>query len=258
MERKFNGNRQYNKFRTLKAKGEAEMGENKTSLQKFKSGLATAMPLYMGYFPTAIAFGLLSRNTGISFRDTSLFSIVVYAGASQFMALEMIALGLSSINIIIATFLLNLRHMVMSASLSINLKDIDRKFLPIIGYGITDESFSVLSFNKDKLELPFVLGVNSAFISWVGGTMMGYLVGEILPVSLQASLGIGLYAMFAGLIFPEIKKSRKILTVAIISIIVYLILFYSNIFREGWDLILGIIISSLLAVFLLNRQGEEI
>ena len=234
------------------------MDENKTWIQKFKSGLATSIPLYIGYFPTAIAFGILARNTGISFRDTVLFSTVVYAGASQFMALEMIALGLSGINIVIATFLLNLRHMVMSASLSINLKDIDRKFLPIIGWGITDESFSVLSFNKDKLELPFVLGVNSAAISWILGTIVGFLVGEILPVSLQASLGIGLYAMFAGLIFPEIRKSRKILTVAIISLVVYLILFYSNLFRDGWDIILGIIISSLLAVMLLSREGEKI
>lgn len=234
------------------------MDENKTALQKFRSGLATAIPLYIGYFPTALAFGLLSRNTGISFRDTSLFSIIVYAGASQFMALEMISLGLSSANIIIATFLLNLRHMVMSASLSQDLKGVDRRLLPIIGFGITDESFSVLSFNKDKIDLPFVLGVNSAYISWIGGTMVGYLVGEILPVSLQASLGIGLYAMFAGLIFPEIKKSRKILTVSLISIVVYGILFYTNIFKEGWDIILGIIISSLLAVFLLNREGEKI
>lgn len=234
------------------------MGERQTTMQKFKKGLLASIPLYIGYFPTAVAFGLLSRNTGISFTSTVLFSLLVYAGASQFMALDMIAMGLSNVNIIIATFLLNLRHMVMTASLSMNLKNVDRKFLPIIGYGITDESFSVLSFNKDKLELPFVLGVNSAGISWVGGTAVGFLVGEILPASLQASLGIGLYAMFAGLIFPEIRKSKDILRVAIIAIVVYLILFYSNIFAEGWDIILGIIISSLLGVILLNWKGEQI
>lgn len=233
------------------------MDKNKTAFQRFKMGLAKAIPLYIGYFPTAIAFGLLSRNTGISFRDTSLFSIIVFAGASQFMALEMISQGLSTISIIIATFLLNLRHLVMSASLSQDLKDIDRRLLPIIGFGITDESFSVLSFNKDQIDLPFVLAVNSAYISWIAGTIVGFLVGEILPISLQASLGIGLYAMFAGLIFPEIKKSRKILAVAIISIGVYGILFYTRIFGDGWDLILGIIISSFLAVLLLNRQGGE-
>lgn len=230
------------------------MVENKTALHRFKNGLTTAIPLYIGYFPTALAFGLLARNTGITFRDTSLFSIIVYAGASQFMALEMISMGISSINIIIATFLLNLRHMVMSASLSLDLKGIDRKLLPIIGFGITDESFSVLSFNKDKIDLPFVLGVNSAYISWVAGSIVGFLVGEILPVSLQASLGIGLYAMFAGLIFPEIRKSRKILSIAVIAVVVYMILFYTNIFKDGWDIILGIIISSFLGVVLLNRE----
>lgn len=233
------------------------MNENKTAFERFKGGLAASIPLYIGYLPTAIAFGLLSRNTGISFRDTSLFSIIVYAGASQFMALEMINLGLSSINIIIATFLLNLRHTVMSASLSLDLKGIDRRLLPIIGFGITDESFSVLSFNKDKIDLPFVLAVNSAYISWIAGTIIGFLVGEILPVSLQASIGIGLYAMFAGLIFPEIKKSRKILSLVLVSIAVYSILFYSKLFPEGWDIILGIVISSFLGVLLLNREGGE-
>ncbi len=231
------------------------MKEKNTAFDSFKKGLVTAIPLYVGYFPTAVAFGLLARNTGLSFLETSLFSIIVYAGASQFMALEMIALGLSSMSIIIATFLLNLRHMVMSASLSQNLKDIDRKYLPIIGFGITDESFSVLSFNKDRIDLPFVLAINSAFISWVLGTMVGYLVGEILPLSLQASLGIGLYAMFAGLIFPEIKKSRRILTVALIGIIVYLLIISTNIFREGWDMIFGIVISSALAVLLVSGKG---
>lgn len=232
------------------------MTEKKTAFDRFKNGLATSIPLYIGYFPTALAFGLLSRNTGISFRDTSLFSIVVFAGASQFMALDMISMGLSNINIIIATFLLNLRHLVMSASLSLDLKGIDRRLLPVIGFGITDESFSVLSFNKDKIDLPFVLGVNSAYISWVAGTMLGFFVGEILPVSLQASLGIGLYAMFAGLIFPEIRKSRKILSLAGIAVVVYIALFYSNIFPDGWDIILGIIISSFLGVVLINRGGE--
>lgn len=231
------------------------MEQNKTSLQQLKEGLIAAIPLYLGYFPTAVAFGLLARNTNISLRDTGLFSMVVYAGASQFMALEMISLGLSNINIIIATFLLNLRHMMMSASLSLEFKDINKKFLPLIAFGITDESFSVLSFNKEKINFPFVLGVNSAYISWVAGTMIGYLVGQILPEALQSSLGIGLYAMFAGLLFPEIKKSKKILFIGIISVIVYSALYYSKIFSSGWDIILGIILSSLLGVFILNKEG---
>ena len=68
--------------------------------RQIKEGLIVGLPLIIGYFPIAMAFGLLSKNTGISFRDTSLFSIMVYAGASQFMALNLIVANVSTSSII--------------------------------------------------------------------------------------------------------------------------------------------------------------
>lgn len=226
--------------------------------EKIKEGMIVALPIVIGYFPIAMAFGLLSKNTDISFRDTSLLSMMVYAGASQFMALDLIAAGVSSGSIILATFLLNLRHMMMSASLAVEFQNMNKRLLPIVAFGITDETFSVISFNKEKISLPFVLTINIlAYSSWALGTMTGYLVGEILPESLQSSLSIGLYAMFAALLFPEIKKSKNILFLSIISSIIYILLFYSNIFTSGWDIILGIIISSALGVVLFKKEKES-
>ncbi len=67
--------------------------------------MIVALPIVIGYFPIAMAFGLLSKSTPpISFRDTSLLSILVYAGASQFMALGLIGTGVSASSIILATF----------------------------------------------------------------------------------------------------------------------------------------------------------
>lgn len=224
---------------------------------KIQDGILASLPVVIGYFPIAIAFGLLSKNTGINFRDTSLFSLVVYAGASQFMALDLISAGVSTGSIVLATFLLNLRHMMMSASLSVNLQGIKKSYLPIIAFGITDETFSVSSFNKDKLSLPFILTLYIlSFGSWVIGTMAGYLVGEILPSSLQASLAIGLYAMFAALLFPEFKGKRSIVLLSIISAIIYVILYYSKIFTSGWDIIIGIILSSAIGVYFLKNEGD--
>ncbi len=232
--------------------------EVKITKEKIKEGMIVALPIVIGYFPIAMAFGLLSKNTDISFRDTSLLSMMVYAGASQFMALDLIAAGVSSGSIILATFLLNLRHMMMSASLAVEFQNMNKRLLPIVAFGITDETFSVISFNKEKISLPFVLTINIlAYSSWALGTMTGYLVGEILPESLQSSLSIGLYAMFAALLFPEIKKSKKILFLSIISSIIYILLFYSNIFTSGWDIILGIIISSALGVVLFKKEKES-
>lgn len=223
-----------------------------------KKGIESVLPLILGYFPVAMAFGILAKNTSISFRETSLFSIMVFAGASQFMALDLIEAGVGAGSIVLATFLLNLRHMIMTASLSIKLKDIKRPYLPLIAFGITDESFSVLSFTDNKLNLVFVLIIIVfSYISWVVGTMVGYLLGEILPLSLQSSLGIGLYGMFAALLFPQFKGKRGNFFLATISIIIYILIYYSRLFAEGWDIIVGIILSALIGVVVLNREIRE-
>lgn len=230
--------------------------ERKTqnSIQK---GFIAALPVILGYLPVAIAFGLLAKNTGLSFRDTGLFSIVVYAGAAQFMALDLILAGVSTSGIILATFLLNLRHLMMTASLSIRLKDIDRRFLPFVAYGITDETFSVLSFSKDKLDLPYVLTVNIlSNASWVVGSIIGFLVGEILPQTLQSSLGIGLYAMFVALLFPNFKNGKSIIVLSILTAIIYTIIYSTKLFTGGWDIIIGIILSSALGVFFIKEDSE--
>lgn len=234
------------------------MTKSESTKEQIKEGLKVGFPLTLGYFPVAMAFGLLSKNTGISLRDTGLFSIMVYAGASQFMALDLILGSVTTGSIILATFLLNLRHMVMSASLSLKLENVKNKWLPLVAFGITDESFSVLSFHEGDLNLPFILALQfSGYLSWVAGTMVGFLVGEILPRSLQTSLGIGLYAMFISLLAPEIKKSRDIFYLSIISAIVYMIIWYSKIFNSGWDIIIGIIVSATFGVMILGKNNGE-
>ena len=95
-------------------------------------------------------------------------------------------------------------------------------------------------------------------ISWWLGTIAGYLAGEVLPASLQSSLSVGLYAMFAALLFPEIKKSNQMLLLSIISAIIYTIMHYSKIFAPGWDIILGIIISSSIGIIIFKDEVETV
>lgn len=64
--------------------------------------------------------------------------------------------------------------------------------------------------------------------------------------------------MFAALLFPEIKKSKNILLISLIAVIVYVILFYSKLFSSGWDIIVAVIISSLLGLKLINNSKEEL
>lgn len=223
-----------------------------------REGMVAGSPLILGYFPIAMAYGLLAKNTGLTIMDTSATSMLVYAGASQFMFLDLVRAGVSGGSIILATFLLNLRHMMMSASLSVNLKEDTAGFLPIIGFGITDETFSVLSFNRDKLSLAFVLTVNLiAYGAWISGTVVGYLVGEVIPQALQDSLGLGLYAMFAALLFPSFKTSREYLKPALLGAVSYIAIFKTGILSSGWDIIAGIVIASALGVVLMGKEDKD-
>jgi len=226
--------------------------ENKTGL---KQGVRSAIPIIIGYFPVAMAFGLLANTINVSFLDSFLFSLLVFAGASQFMALDLIKAGIATGDIILATLLLNLRHMMMSASLAVKIKETKRKWLFFIAFGITDETFAVASLKEGKLTGLFLLALQGlSYSAWVCGTVVGYLVGAILPAIVQNSLGIGLYAMFAAIMAPEIRRSFDVFILTLISGVLYGIIYYLKILPSGWDIIGTILISSILGVLILKDK----
>ena len=220
-----------------------------------KEGIISALPLIFGFFPVAMAFGLLAKNIGISLQDSSLFSLMVFAGASQFMALDMIKDGISTGSIILSTFLLNLRHFIMSASLSVRLQAIKKHWLFIIAFGITDEAFSLISLRNRTLNLPFLLTLQIApYISWVTGTIAGYLVGTLLPEAVQLSLGVGLYAMFMALLAPEVKKSLSVLFLAVMSGIFYLTASYFKLLPASWCFIAAVILAAGIGAIIIKDE----
>ena len=93
-------------------------------------------------------------------------------------------------------------------------------------------------------------------LSWIAGTFIGYLMGEIIPAPLQSSLSIGLYAMFAALLFPQFKTEKSTLYLSILTAVVYILIYSTNLFTSGWDIIIGIIISSALGVAIFSRNEE--
>lgn len=234
------------------------MKDRLNSTDSFIYGLISGLPVVIGYLPVAVAFGLLSKTVHVSFKDTFLFSSMVYAGASQFMALDLIKAGMATGSILLATFLLNLRHLMMSASLSVKLKGIKRAWLPFVAFGVTDETFSIASLSDRPLNTVYLITMQAvSYGSWVCSTVIGYLVGSILPDSVQSSLGIGLYAMFAAILVPEIKKSSNILFLALTSGILYVFISYFKLLPSSWILIITIIVSSALGAAIIKDEVKE-
>src|SRR5690625_1540605 len=154
--------------------------ENKSlpAMQMFQKGLATGFPIMLGYMPIALTYGVLAKQTGLSLFELTMMSAFVYAGASQFMAVNMIAVNATAIEIITATLVLNFRHFVMSLSFMNRLRGVKKKWKVPLSLGLTDESFAVSSFHpeeaKEKNGVYFYLGIILiAYFSWITGSLLG-------------------------------------------------------------------------------------
>lgn len=228
----------------------------------FKAGLTAGIPMAIGFIPIAIAFGLLAKSTGLPIYATISMSFIVFAGASQFMAVNLLALGVGYPAILLTTLILNSRHFLMSASLSQKVEqNVSKKWLALISFGITDESFMIASMrHEEKLSPSFIFGVNLiGFSSWNIGTWIGVFLGAGLPLSIQTSMGIALYVMFIGLLIPAIKKSHPYLIITIIAILISSVLHWAPFFNglsSGWSIIITAILAALIGALLFPREDS--
>ncbi|NLD06275.1 MAG: AzlC family ABC transporter permease [Synergistaceae bacterium] len=191
---------------------------NKVPVAKgFGYGLRTGTPIALGYIPSAIACGILCKTAGLTAFESLFMSLIVFAGASQFVALNLLIIGSSIPEIVLATAVLNMRHIMLSSSLARRLTpDISALKKTWICFELTDESFSVASMQKEPLLAPeFMFGLNIVgHCTWVAGTLLGFYGTSVLPQNVQDSMGIALYALFIGLLLPSVRKSRPALIVA--------------------------------------------
>ena len=220
----------------------------------FKSGI----PIFIGYVPAAIAFGILSKGCGITLLESFLFSAVVFAGASQFIALNLLMTGMGPGGIILTTLLVNFRHFLMSAYLSTRIGKMARRYKFMMAFGVTDEVFSVLSFQKGRLSKPFIFILEiSAYSGWVSGTMTGYILGGFLPEILTKSMGVALYALLLAMLLPEIKRSVKALILTIASGLLNTILIKLDFLPNGWTIIVCILVIALAGSFFIVDEVQE-
>ncbi|GEL06781.1 AzlC family ABC transporter permease [Salisediminibacterium halotolerans] len=177
----------------------------------FLQGIKDGMPIAIGYAPVAITFGVLAGNTGLKAFEALLMSMLVFAGAAQYMALSMIAAGSGVLAVISATFVVNLRHLLMSTAMNERIDKGTRSKRSLAAFLLTDEVFAVSSAKKSPVPLTELIGTGlAAYSSWIGFTLAGYYTGGVIPVFLQESLGIALYALFIALIVPSIQSGGRL------------------------------------------------
>lgn len=225
------------------------------NISEVKKGFKMGFPVVIGYAPVAAAFGLICKSGGFSLFETFAFSFFVFAGASQFMGVNLIMLGVGPVSIILTTFLVNLRHFLMSSAISKRLDKNCSKLFSVIAYGITDETFSIASFTEGKITAEYILSLEFiTHLAWYGFSVLGYIFGEILPKDLSSSMGIAIYALFISMIVPQMKKSKYVAAIVILSGIVNAGAKMITFLPKGWSIIIAIGIASFAGSFLLEKE----
>ena len=223
----------------------SERGAMEQRFSGVSAGLRSGFSIAIGYVPAGITFGILAKNSGIPVADTLGFSGLVFAGASQYMAINLIVSGATTLQIVVATFLLNFRHFLMSATLSPRLSDHRPGVRAIIAFGITDETFAVASV-AGSLSASYLATLNlTAWVSWFVGTILGFFAGSLLPPSIETAMGVALYALFAALIVPILKTSPIYVVTACAAAIIHASLLSFSPLSHGWSFVIAIAAASL-------------
>ncbi len=227
----------------------------------FFSGVKDGIPIALGYLSVSFAFGISAVKSGISGAGAVLISATNLTSAGQVAGIEIISACGTLLEMAITQFIINLRYMLMSLSLSQKAgKDFTLLDRLLVSFGITDEIFAVAS-SKHKICPVYMYGlISTPFIGWIAGTFFGAFAGEILPESLKASLGLAIYGMFIAIIIPPAKKERGVLLSIIIAVICSVVLYYIPVFdfiTEGFSIIICSIFGAGIASFFKPIEEEE-
>lgn len=229
-------------------------------MSEFKRGIKCGIPIGLGYFSVAFTFGIISVSFGLSWWQAVLISMLTVTSAGQFAGIgTMVGLG-SYFEMLISQITINIRYSFMSVSLS---QKTDSKFKGIyrwlFGFMMTDEIFAVAVSQKEVRRSFFAGLCVLPYIGWSGGTLLGALLGNILPHRLMSALSLAIYGMFVAIVVPEMKKRKSVIIIVILAAILSVAFYYLPVINKvssGLSISICAIASALIGAFLFPVDDE--
>ena len=182
----------------------------------FSAGVIAALPIALGYFPIAFAFGVAATGAGLTGWEAAALSLIIYAGASQFLALALLTSGAALPVAAFTLIAMNLRHVLYGPALmKAAAAGAGKSKAWLWAWGLTDEVFGAalgeLARGRRFAE-PYMFGLGlPAYAAWVGGTVAGAMAGggalEGWPV-LEAGLSFLLPALFLALLLSILTRPQ--------------------------------------------------
>ncbi|ORZ90303.1 branched-chain amino acid ABC transporter permease [Klebsiella pneumoniae] len=198
----------------------------------------------MGDFPFSFIVGALSVSAGMSVWQSTAWSAIVIAGSAQMLALNMLKTGATLGVIIFTTLIINLRHVLYSASISGSVREASFFKKCFMSYALTDEVYATtvkeMEGNKKEKYLFYGSAMITFWAIWVLADFLGALVGASFPHIEKYGLDFAMVAAFIAIVVPQIKSQACTVAavVAAVSGVLLVVLPYS----------LGIVVASVLGV----------
>jgi 4-azaleucine resistance transporter AzlC len=181
----------------------------------FLDGLAASLPIVMGYFPIAFSFGVAATQAGFTGVEAFALSLIIYAGASQFLALALLASGAPVLVAAFTLIAMNLRHLLYGPALLREAGEgATRRHAWAWAWGLTDEVFGQALgalARGQRFSEPYMFGLGlGAYVSWVSGTVVGaYAGGAALDGWPAVNAGLGLLpALFLALLLSILNRRQ--------------------------------------------------
>lgn len=191
---------------------------------EFFNGVKGVLPILLGVVPFGMIYGALAMANGLPASLALGMSSIVFAGSAQFVITQLVAQAAPWFVIILTAAVVNVRHMLYSASLAPHLQHLPARWKAAIAYLLTDEAYAVAitRFNQpDKGGAHghwFAFGAGIGLWStWQVSTAVGILLGALIPASW--SLDFALPLTFIALVVPALRDRAMVVTAVVAGVI---------------------------------------
>ena len=224
--------------------------------------LRDGLPIGLGYFAVSFALGIQASGAGLTAWQAALMSVLNVTSAGEAAAIGLLGVGTTYVELAFTQLVINIRYLLMSCSLS-------QKIAPktsvlhrlLIGYGVTDEIFGISMGVEGKLSPAYSYGAIAVAVPcWTLGTLLGAVLGNILPARAVSALGVALYAMFLAIILPPARRSRTVLLTIVIAAVTHTLFYYLpylNKIPSGLSISICAVFSAALCAILFPIKDEK-
>ena len=190
-------------------------------LTNYKRGLLAGIPIALGYLSVSFTFGIIAISYGLTWWEATLISMTTVTSAGQFSGIQTMMVPGLWWDMLISQVTINLRYSFMSIALSQKLSE---RFKGIwrwlLAFSVTDEIFAV-AISEKEISRSFWLGLSTLpYVGWSLGTLLGALLGNVLPAQIMSALGLALYGMFVAIVVPVMKTEKPVIWVVVLAIII--------------------------------------